>query len=436
MSVPTRNDQEGGGRREERAGRGPADVIQRGPVHLPTPHQQIHETPRFNGFPFPPSKMDNLPDELLLHIISYLDHGPPSTPHFFDEPDPLTLTSFRDQPLKELSLVSPRWRRIVKPLLFQYLRFTLHILDDARNEWSPDSAPELFQIRRFLASFGPRRRVHGLAIRALGEIYGSLTSDVSTVSNCFWSDIFHHIEPTCIRLVAPPAALARLAGCNGDWQHSWAFDQTYHILELRQDPNARYDNLQNPVATVDGLMARRNWCHLGYNEGSSLPAYNLYEYQHYVSPCLLQHLLEQATWDTNTATSLTYVAIFPTSGNLLRLARHLALTPNRCRMTFQLAPEPTSTILHEPDRMKRAQPADLWVELDRGYELLTGCVLHGQRHSERGSVKSRDYRWKALVETLDDDEHLGALRYHGWTKADDDEWVSGDQEHMPVPMGQ
>ncbi|KAH7048470.1 hypothetical protein B0J12DRAFT_700336 [Macrophomina phaseolina] len=369
--------------------------------------------------------MEHLAEELCLQLISHLDRGPPSDAHFFHEPDPSTFTSFRDRPLKQLSLVSQKWRRIVKPLLFQYLRFTLHILDDERNEWTPDSAPELAQIRHFLASLGARRSVSSLVVRALGEIYGPPSCDVRTMSSTFWLAIFQHIEPACIKLLAPPAALTRFTACNGDLDHSWAFDQKYHILELRQSPAAVHAALQAPVSNITGLLASRTWCHVGYNEGSSLPAYNLYEYQHYVSPCLLPHLLERMTWAVSTTTtSLTYVAIFPTSSNIFRLARDITAAPDRCKLTFQLAPEPTSAILHERHRMKRAQPADLWVELDRGYELLAGCVFHTSRHSQCWDVRSRDYRWSALVDTLDDKQHLGRLKDHGWVRTGA-EWVLG-----------
>ncbi|OJD30705.1 f-box domain-containing protein [Diplodia corticola] len=368
--------------------------------------------------------MDALPDELKLHVISYLDCAPPSDAHFFDEPDPHALTSFRDRSLKALSLVSPRWRRIIKPLLFHHLVFNLHILDDQHNEWIPSLAPELPRIRSFLAKFDRRHHVKSLVVCAHGEIYGSLRADIASVSTDFWSVVFDRIEPASIKIVAPPAALARLAGCGGCFQHSWAFEQSYHVLELRQNVDLAEHACAHPFGATDNLMARRRWCHIGYNEGSSLCAYNLYEYQHYRSPCVLKLLLERASWESSAATSLTYVAIFPTTENVTRWAKHLALLPAQCCLTFQLAPEPTSTILHEPHRMKRAQPADLWTELDRTYKILAGfLVLYNRRRNIRLSVKSRDYRWESLVETLDDRIHFGHLKRNGWAKAGDSEWV-------------
>ncbi|GME43913.1 F-box domain-containing protein [Neofusicoccum parvum] len=376
--------------------------------------------------------MDSLPEELLLDIISLLDRGPPSDAKFFDEPDPLTLTSFRDHPLKALSRVSPRWRRIIKPMLFQHLKLRIDVDDSPKTPWIPRSAPELQPFRSFLSAFKLPAHVKTFVVCAFGELYDRPAAANNTLSNDFWTMIFEFFDPQSIKIAASPAVLALLAGSSGNYEHSWAFEQSHHVLELRQNLHSTYDRFPNGLRNPYGLMVRRRWCHIGYNEGSSLPVYNLFAYQHYMSPCVLRHILMQVNWDTNSATSFAYVAIFPTSENLLLLARHLTLIPKHCSMVFQLAPEPTSTILHEPDRMRRAQPADLWVELDRGYELLTGSILH---HKLQLSVKSRDYRWNALVETLDDDGHLGSLKRHGWSKIDDSEWVpDSSQEHGPVSV--
>lgn len=360
--------------------------------------------------------MDSLPDELLLHILSHLDRGPPSDAHFFDEPDTRTSSSFRDQPLKALSCVSQRWRRIVKPLLFDHLVLRLWVYDEPANRWLPAFAPELARFRCFLARSNLRHTVKSFVLSVGGDMCDAPSSSSHPPFNWFWTAVFECIEPACIKIVALSRSLAHFAGCTGNWEHDWAFKQSDHILELRQNLNATYER------PSDGcLMARRRWCHIGYNEGSSLSVYNVYGYQDYSSPSLLRHLLDEyvGNWDTTGATSLTYVAIFPTSDNFQSLVHALATIPDKCNMVFQLAPEPSSTILHEPHRMKRAQPADLWEELDRDYELLAECILRNRLCTP---VKSRDYRWKALVETLDDDRHLGALKRHHWAKIGDSEW--------------
>jgi hypothetical protein len=68
--------------------------------------------------------MNILPNELLIHIASYLDIPPPSVTKFAHEPS-LYLTCAGDTPLKNLSYVSRRWRKVVLPILFRYSRIPL-----------------------------------------------------------------------------------------------------------------------------------------------------------------------------------------------------------------------------------------------------------------------------------------------------------------------
>ncbi|KAF2113037.1 hypothetical protein BDV96DRAFT_149583 [Lophiotrema nucula] len=69
--------------------------------------------------------MESLPNELLIQIAAHLDTAPPSIEKFAHEPSP-QLTYSAQTPLKELSQVSWRWRKVVLPLLFQYSRIELH----------------------------------------------------------------------------------------------------------------------------------------------------------------------------------------------------------------------------------------------------------------------------------------------------------------------
>lgn len=73
--------------------------------------------------------MDRLPEELLEHIISYLDTPPPSQTQNPQEPSVASLFS-TVCPLKSLMTVSRQWRRLVEPVLFKYLKVTVE--DDLR----------------------------------------------------------------------------------------------------------------------------------------------------------------------------------------------------------------------------------------------------------------------------------------------------------------
>ncbi|KAH7067674.1 hypothetical protein BKA63DRAFT_537065 [Paraphoma chrysanthemicola] len=79
--------------------------------------------------------MDSLPNELLIQIALHLDTEPPSIVKFTHEPS-ADVTESEATPLKLLSLVSRRWRKIVLPYLFRYSRLAL----DKEPEWVPVDA--------------------------------------------------------------------------------------------------------------------------------------------------------------------------------------------------------------------------------------------------------------------------------------------------------
>ncbi|CAO2655449.1 Nn.00g105130.m01.CDS01 [Neocucurbitaria sp. VM-36] len=79
--------------------------------------------------------MDSLPNELFIQIASHLDSEPPSITKFAHEPS-TKLTCCDFTPLKLLSQVSWRWRRIVIPILFRYSRISL----DTEPQWVPIDA--------------------------------------------------------------------------------------------------------------------------------------------------------------------------------------------------------------------------------------------------------------------------------------------------------
>ncbi|KAF1921616.1 hypothetical protein BDU57DRAFT_55446 [Ampelomyces quisqualis] len=79
--------------------------------------------------------MEALPNELLFQIATHLDTEAPSVTKFAHEPT-THLTESESTPLKFLSLVSRRWRKVTLPLLFHYVRITL----DEEPQWVPVDA--------------------------------------------------------------------------------------------------------------------------------------------------------------------------------------------------------------------------------------------------------------------------------------------------------
>jgi hypothetical protein len=83
--------------------------------------------------------MQALPNELLAQIASHLDSQPPSITKFNHEPSADLAYSYTDintKPLKSLSLVSWRWRKVVLPILFRFTRIAL----DMEPQWVPMDA--------------------------------------------------------------------------------------------------------------------------------------------------------------------------------------------------------------------------------------------------------------------------------------------------------
>jgi hypothetical protein len=79
--------------------------------------------------------MNSLPNELLIQVASYLDIDPPSATKFAHEPS-TQLTVSDITPLKALSQVSWRWRKITLPILFRCTRLSL----DKEPKWVPVDA--------------------------------------------------------------------------------------------------------------------------------------------------------------------------------------------------------------------------------------------------------------------------------------------------------
>nr|POE48980.1 hypothetical protein CFP56_32132 [Quercus suber] len=69
--------------------------------------------------------INQLPEELIVIILRYLDSPPFSEINARDEPAQ-SLTVCSAQPLKKLCLVSKRWRQAALPLLFKYACLRLH----------------------------------------------------------------------------------------------------------------------------------------------------------------------------------------------------------------------------------------------------------------------------------------------------------------------
>lgn len=110
----------------------------------------------------------NLPEELLEQIIALLDVPPPSQAQNTQEPSPAQLF-LPNSPLKQLSLVSKQWRRLVEPVLFKCIRLclddemeTCEAFSRRHEYWRKDGFPlrnwySIHQHKSFMARFASLR---------------------------------------------------------------------------------------------------------------------------------------------------------------------------------------------------------------------------------------------------------------------------------------
>ena len=243
--------------------------------------------------------IDQLPEELQLHIFAYLDSEAPSHVKRRHEPS-LDLTVSTTKDIKNISLVSQRWRRIALPLLFRHARVRLDALPrpkweecrgclsyasvhwaTSKNETSAQSDIATYhttdhavgvvtndfwnanerlgtwsglswESRFFHRSDDFIRFVqrHSLPIESFVLYTGKLLQHVGRyphrspaaadrfkASAVLWQRLFSAIQPTRLLILAPPAELAYLTNAAVDLFGEWAFsDMDYHILELAVDP--------------------------------------------------------------------------------------------------------------------------------------------------------------------------------------------------------
>lgn len=301
--------------------------------------------------------VNELPDELLLHIMSYLeivDCEAPSVRKFAEEPS-FELTTSESTPLKDFALVCRRWRNLVLPDLFRYSRLQLddeprwifmdvaplldwmkrqpgdrsdneerifrrlellagsgmpvtsgshstiqleYIQDDdclllsAPDDlrcWIPSSRFQRQSFVDFISQHGLESQVTSLVVYTHRAVPTKCTDSVWNVMNTecrtHWEDVFSTLNPKRVVVAAPPTTVEVLTESPMGTQDAWAFDMRMHYVEFRRDGS----HVNTTAACVrPGETGHRShtclhnirpWTHMGYNEGSYLPAYSMYEAQ-------------------------------------------------------------------------------------------------------------------------------------------------------------
>jgi hypothetical protein len=354
--------------------------------------------------------INDLPNELLTHIISFLDVPGPSISHLHDQPssDLLCLDSRRTC-LKNTSLVSKLWRVVSVPLLFRHLVWRLDAWDLAKLykglQMDVQPPPLQFLLDRNLG----RERVDTFAVvfDDLDERKGSYSHIMvrfesldlhrphDAYAHCrnydwFWESIFAVVDPLRFTVIGSPRMLATLLKTSIYLCDEWSFSTGDHLLSLSRpdrsipptcagpDLSPHYGSTSTSPPSV--LFTCRPWTGVLLNEGSHMRVYKTYEYFTKQPPSILPALLGAEPYpdldDLDILSNdpllgpyvreFSYVAMFPLSSHVRTLVEHL---PRRLdRLFVQLVPR--NRILEDPQEMQNIDQQDLWTERNRAYVLL------------------------------------------------------------------
>ncbi|TPX06733.1 uncharacterized protein E0L32_002229 [Thyridium curvatum] len=213
-----------------------------------------------------------LPPEVMSQIFSHLDSPAPSDLRLGDLPKGSMFES-SPTPLKQVSLVCKRWRKIVLPVLFRKAIWHLDRWELLLVEPKPDhvaAIPMLAWLRhadlgRYVLSWtmvvgdsyggqyslrmrdGASSTVHTGSLSNLPErplpmgSEGFLpdTATYAENNNWLWDAVFSVVDPLRFTIVASPRMLTSLMSRMLFLGDSWGFQVPYHILSLSREESTR-----------------------------------------------------------------------------------------------------------------------------------------------------------------------------------------------------
>lgn len=418
--------------------------------------------------PLAPAASPKLPEELWASIFEYCDSTPPSIVKARLEPS-LDLTKSTNQTLKNISVVSKDWRRIVLPLLFTSACLQLDLRQwaeeiprlakrvdkraDVSTSRSADAQDGLVDYKPWIpsaiedfcgfvlaAQLAPVVQSFVLVIdrayrsneKASPEQRRRHSKRPSpAVAAALWQYTLSIIDPGRVVIMAPPNELHSVVSPtewrphDGDWV--WTMTNL-QMLELRQEqhvtPKPGGAALRSPALTRSKhgpcLLVLREWQHLGLNEGSFLSAYGTYDYFERGAPLLVQSITRRFGWDYQSGSSsgcrwaellssvhsFTYTAIFPFATH----TRPIRWLKTLEVLDVQLAPDPQSGMLDDKSQTGRADLQDCWRELLSVYRDAADMEFQMTKGGASGLRKiiCRDARISALRADL-------SQAFHGLT---------------------
>jgi hypothetical protein len=334
--------------------------------------------------------LKDLPNELLDHILQFLDSSPPSEGQIHEWPR-IDIGRGGPSDFKQLSLTSHSFRGLILDRLFTYCKI------------------ELSQLQLFLA-FVKRNslshRVRSLVVLKQGN-------SLNAQHPVWWARLLGSVNPETLTIVAPPFHFAELARCSLVDCDNWAFNIPLQILQLKQPrKQLAYVSLED---TDENLFNARPWTEMMVNEGSALKAYSTYEYFLKVMPSLVCTFAKKRALCPDMAisrlTSFHYTAIFPVYNHVddvLKLIRNVMMLES---FSVKLAPDPDSNVIEVEQSNSHIDLADTWMELDTAYELIAHTVVSLGWASSLVRFQSFDFGRDGIRDSLEKklNDHLEPL---------------------------
>lgn len=365
--------------------------------------------------------LGDLPSELINLIVHFLDQGePPSSRCIHQEPS-LSLLNSDNQPLKSLSQTCRSMRKLTFRSLFRYSRVRPRpppLLETwpARN--ALPRADDITDFLDFVAS-------HRLQYYLQSVVLYIPTQDLHPgFGGGFVERLFHmiieSINPQILTIMIPPPALSNLVPSSLDMSDAWAFEMPLHILRLTQPWSCAGPRSLSAGHTLHVLQVRP-WNSCVINEGSSVKAYNTYEYFHKHTPSVLQsgHFSDalQSAPTASNITTFDYIAVFPLSRHINRVTQFIQSLKNLETLRTQLGPDSTSNIWSDNAAVGRSQPVDLWMDYETNYRTIISVVSEMGRNHRLNRFTALDYYYTPdLLLKLDDSFERQLLGWHSHNK--------------------
>ncbi|KAH7261931.1 hypothetical protein BKA59DRAFT_6905 [Fusarium tricinctum] len=376
--------------------------------------------------------MKNLPNELIAHILSFLDSESDLQTRVYQDPAKIArpISSGTTTPLKNASLVCSLWRTYVINYLFRHIvwpfrRFHKPVIQDIASEIDILDFIRRNNLAPIVETFtilidtprgsGQNRYADDLwgilppesqqpaspvswnllwSVLAQDDQRNNEQSDARTEqdrvrchwdNNWLWHTIFDVVDPLRITLISSIDVLASLLSRSVDFSTHWAFNSTYYIISLSRSaqtmgPERKSDLLPSQLPGLRNripcdLFHIRDWNSLLINEGSFAPVYSTYEFFHYSAATLLPAIFDASDPSFNTICgnlkSLSYIATFPLSHHISDFL--IPHCPPVEHLFVQLMPK--NRDFWESSSLSRVNLSDLWLECDTSYALLVRQML-------------------------------------------------------------